>query len=424
MDLTTYLIVFSFITLAFVIVMFCLGVGSFNKRVLKKQSIEGKVFIFVMFLTALLFLGVIFYTFAINQITTLSYICYFLMFLSYAFALMLTLLIIFKPLSKLNSSAKQIAQGRNNLNVDFEGASEFASLSDSLNQVQDNYKLNDKKLNKLEYEYQKFVPKKYLKYFDKTKLEQVSVGDVIQVKLCTMFCDLRSSYYSSETLSLVDNFTLIKEFIDEVTLSVNNHNGFIDKYMGDGVLAIFDSEDDALQSANEIAKKIDYKNIVSIGKETIKYGISLNSGMCVVGVVGEERQKQFVVVSDVVNLCSRVEGLNKIFGTRVLMTKQFMSNLKQSYSFKYVGTIEFDDTTSKVPIFESLNAYEDAKKLYYQKTVAEFESAVRLFEQGELEKAKKYFIDCLKHNPKDALAKLYLTKTQQQMANQITYKVK
>ena len=144
--------------------------------------------------------------------------------------------------------------------------------------------------------------------------------------------------------------------------------------------------------------------------------------MCVVGVVGEEKQKQFVVVSDVVNLCNRVENLNKIFHTRVLMTKQFMSNLKDAYNFKYVGTIEFDDATSKVPIFESLDAYEDSKRLLLQKTVGDFESGVRLYEQGELEKAKQYFVGCIKINQNDALSKLYLSKTQQEMASKLTYK--
>jgi hypothetical protein len=139
--------------------------------------------------------------------------------------------------------------------------------------------------------------------------------------------------------------------------------------------------------------------------------------------VGLSKQKQFVVISDVVNLCSRVEGLNKIFSTRVLFTKQFMSNLKGNYNFKYVGTIEFDDATSKVPVFESLDAYQDAQRLLMQKSVANFESGVRLYEQGELEKAKKYFVQCLKINAGDSLAKLYLAKTQQQMATQITYKV-
>ncbi|MGN1212663.1 MAG: adenylate/guanylate cyclase domain-containing protein, partial [Christensenellales bacterium] len=411
MGLTQYLVIFSAITIVFVVLMFCLLFGRFNKKVLKKSTIEGRVYIYIMVLSAILFVATIVYVLNLAKLDWTSYLVLNLMFVTYAISVMLSLLVIFKPLEKINKTAMELAKGKKNLLFDFEGAMEFESISDSLNEIQNNYKLNDKNLNKKEFEYQKFLPKEYLKYFGKTKLEDVKVGNSVQVKLCTMFCDLRSSYFSSETLSLADNFVLIKEFVDEVTRLVHTHKGFVDKYMGDGILAVFDNEDDALKSANEIAKHIDYKNIVSVGKEAINYGISLNSGMCVVGVVGEEKQKQFVVVSDVVNLCSRVENLNKIFHTRVLMTKQFMSNLKDAYNFKYVGTIEFDDTTSKVPIFESLDAYEDAKRLLLQKTIGDFESGVRLYEQGEFEKAKQYFVGCIKINQNDALSKLYLSKT-------------
>ena len=103
------------------------------------------------------------------------------------------------------------------------------------------------------------------------------------------------------------------------------------------------------------------------------------------------------------------------------MTKQFMSNLKKSYNTKYVGTIEFDDLTSKIPLFESLDAYEDGKRLTFQKTLEEFESGVRFFEKGEFEKAKNFFTICLKQNAGDELAKLYLGKTIQEMSNKLTY---
>ena len=259
--------------------------------------------------------------------------------------------------------------------------------------------------------YQKYIAKEYLKYFGGKKIEDIDVGESVQVKLCSMFCDMRNSFFSSETLSLQDNFELIKEFLSLVSKSVNDNNGFVDRFVGDGVVAIFENEDDALNSANEIAKKLDYKNLVSIGKEPIKFGIGLNSGMCVVGVVGSKNQKQFTAISDAINLCSRIENLNKIFGTRVLMTKNFMGNLQNSNSSRYIGTIEFDDTTSKVPVFESLDAYSNAKKSLLLKKIDEFESGVRFFEKNEFEKAKSMFAQCLKNDNSDYVSKFYFQNT-------------
>ena len=233
---------------------------------------------------------------------------------------------------------------------------------------------------------------------------------------------MRNSYFSSETLSLSDNFELISDFVSSVSSSIKKNNGFVDRFVGDGVLGIFENEDDALRCANQIAKQLDYKNVVSIGKEPIRYGLSLNSGMCVVGIVGSDAQKQFTVVGDVVNLCSRLESLNKIFGTRVIMTKNFMANLKDSYSTRYIGTIEFDDLTSKIPLFESLDAFENSRKIKLAKTVQEFESGVRFYEKGDYENAKKFFMFCVKNDQADSLSRFYFSKTIDDMSKLLPIK--
>ena len=93
-----------------------------------------------------------------------------------------------------------------------------------------------------------------------------------------------------------------------------------------------------------------------------------------------------------------------------------MENLQKAYSFRYVGTIEFDDLTSKVPLFESLDAYSDAQKSSYQKYVQEFESGVRFFEKGSYDKAKEFFSLCVKKDQANNLARYYLTKTISEMS--------
>ena len=411
MNFDFYIVAYSIIVLAFSLIMILLAFSSYNKKVLKKSYMDTRIFMYVVLLSAIFYVGTIFYAYNIKTTNNLTYVIFALIFLAYCVLLMIMLILTLRPLKKIEESTELLAKGRKNLNIDFEGAIEFDNIAKNLEGVQRVYRENDKKLNKKDYEYQKFISKDYLKYFGKTKIDDLELGDSVQVKLCTLFCDLRNSYFSSETLSLKDNFNLIKEFTELVCENVKNNNGFIDKFLGDGILAIFDSEDDCLNAGIEIAKQLDYKNLVSIGKETINYGISLNSGMCVVGIVGSKKQKQFTVVSDVVNLCNRIENLNKIFSTRVLMTKNFMSNVKNPHAFRYVGTIEFDDLTSKIPIFESIDAYADARKNLLVKYLDEFESGVRFYEKGTLDKAKQFFSFCVKKDADNFLAKYYLNRT-------------
>ena len=417
MKIDYYIVFYCIVVIAFFVIMFMLAFSNYNKNVLKKSYLDTKLYIYIVLISAIYYIATIIISTSITASANITYLSYALIFLAYSVSVMLTLFVLLRPLKAIEDKTRELAKGRKNLNIDFEGALEFDSIAENLKNVQKKYRENDKKLNKKDAMYQKYIAKEYLKYFGGKKIEEIEVGENVQVKLCTLFCDMRNSYFSSETLSLQDNFNLINEFLSLVSSKVKDNNGFVDRFVGDGVVAIFDNEDDALKSANEIAKQLDYKNLVSIGKEPIKYGISLNSGMCVVGVVGSKNQKQFTAISDTINLCSRIEDLNKIFGTRVLMTKNFMSNLNNAYVSRYVGTIEFDDLTSKIPVFESLEAYSDAKKSSLLKTLDEFESGVRYFEKGEFEKSKQCFAKCLKNDNADLLSKFYFARAKDSVNN-------
>lgn len=419
MNLQFYLIAFGIISVLFVFVLLSILIARYNNKVLKKSYLSARLYIYVVSISAIFFAISIFYAQNQSVNANIATAIYCLIFFVYSMIMLVVLNLSLKTFWTVEKSAKELAKGKKNLNVDFEGSIEFESLSKSFDKVQDIYRQNDRKLNQKDNEYQKFVPKEYLRYFGAKKITDLKVGDYVQTKLAILFCDLRNSYFASQTLNLQDNFLLIKEFLGQVSTSVKKHNGFVDKYMGDGALAIFDNVQDAYNCANQIAHQLDYKNLVSIGKEPIKFGISLAVGQCVVGIVGENRQKQFAVISDIVNLCSRMEDLNKIFGTRVLMTKQFMSELSPDCSFRYVGTINFDDLTSTVPVFESLDAYDSGKKIEIGKTVQEFESGVRFFEKEQFDKAKQFFVLCVKNDNEDSLSRFYLTKTLEKLSSRL-----
>ena len=107
----------------------------------------------------------------------------------------------------------------------------------------------------------------------------------------------------------------------------------------------------------------------------------------------------------------------------MLLTKQFLSNLKEEHATRYIGTIKFDDLTSAIPMFESLDAYSNAQKNELNKSVDDFESGVRLYEKADFDKAKQYFANCVKNNNNDNLARFYLNKTINQMSSKLTYKL-
>lgn len=148
--------------------------------------------------------------------------------------------------------------------------------------------------------------------------------------VCVMFLDIRNFTSFSEKRSpqeVVDFLNAIFGFCIEI---INKHNGIINKFLGDGFMAVFgaplsDGRDvrNAVNAANEIISRINAE--VTAGNiPDVTVGIGLHSGDAVTGNVGSTARKEYTVIGDVVNLASRIEQLNKQFGSRFLMSEDVM----------------------------------------------------------------------------------------------------
>lgn len=145
--------------------------------------------------------------------------------------------------------------------------------------------------------------------------------------VCVMFLDIRNFTGFAETRSpeeVVDYLESLFGFMIEI---VNRHQGIINKFLGDGFMAVFgapvsDGDDcaNALRAAREILARVEEE--VSAGRVLpTSVGIGLHAGDAVTGSIGSQLRKEYTVIGDVVNLASRIEQLNKQFGTRLLISE-------------------------------------------------------------------------------------------------------
>lgn len=411
LDLNTTLILYAIITAIFLIVVFCIIFSIFNKKVLSKWHIDTKILFYAVSITFIMFLAVIYYCFSVAEFTINVYLILSGVFIGYTVISLITFYFLLKPVRDLQDITTDLASGKKNLDIELSGAKEFEHIEENLIEVQNNYKIGDKKLNEKDNEYQKYLPNNYLKLLNKTKIEQVNVGDNIKKDMSIMFCDVRDSFFSSGTMNLEENFKVINNFLGLVGKEVRKNKGFVDKFMGDGVLAVFENEEDALKSANSICEKIEYQNLVTIGVKNIDFGIAVHTGSVIIGVVGEQKRKSATIISDAVNLVSRIEHLNKLLKTKILFTKETLNGITdEKIHYRYVGTMSFDDLTKPIALFEGLDGYKGVKRNSLVKTKDIFETAVRSFEKEDYENAKKLFIDVLKNASEDYLSKFYLSK--------------
>jgi len=148
--------------------------------------------------------------------------------------------------------------------------------------------------------------------------------------MTTMFADIRGFTTLSETMTPQENFKFINGYLTQMEPIIDKYNGFIDKYIGDAIMALFPTcADDAVQAAIAMLKKlVDYnQGRQRAGYQLINIGIGIHTGPLMLGTVGGQNRMDGTVISDAVNLASRVEGLTKIYGTPLLITEQTYSSL-------------------------------------------------------------------------------------------------
>jgi class 3 adenylate cyclase len=182
--------------------------------------------------------------------------------------------------------------------------------------------------------YRRFVPMEFLECLQKSNITAVTLGDNIATTMSVMFCDIRNFTSLSETMTPEENFNFINSYLGRVSPIVKAHGGFIDKYMGDAFMGLFPgTPDDAVQCAINLHKDLDdynrQKQQESPTSHEVAIGIGINTGSIMLGTVGSEERMEGTVISDAVNLASRVEQLTKSFGHETVITEHTWEGLDE-----------------------------------------------------------------------------------------------
>lgn len=382
----------------------------FNRKVLSKISLSLKITTYLSLVSLLL----IFTEYYVLRISTSPFVREYDnlilagIFFVYILFVFFILYVNLYPIKKIQSNTNRLAIGDKRLNNIVEGSKEFDEIQENLINIQRKNLSNEEYKLMLKKEYYKFVPREFYDYLGKNDVFEMTLGESVQKDVTILFIDIRNSYKTSESLSLEENFKFINNYLSIVGESVRNFNGFIDKFLGDGVLAVFISEKDALLCSTQIANKFENINLVSIGMDKIRYGIGMHSGKVVIGIVGEKERLTPTIISDSVNLAYKIESLNKIFQSKILFTKEVLNNIPSDVelNYRYVGLVTIDSIG--VSIFENLDSYIGSNKTAYIKSKNMFETAVRNYEEKNYKKARTLFLEVLKINEDDNLAKYYL----------------
>lgn len=276
-----------------------------------------------------------------------------------------------------------------------------------------------KELNKAA---QRFVPREYLAFLDKTSLVDINLGDHVTDEMTVMFSDLRSFTTISETMTPQQNFDFINAYLGRVSPVIRKNNGFIVKYLGDGIMAIFPGAADCgVQAGIDKLKQVNLYNIkrTQQNRLPISIGIGINTGHMMVGMVGESGRMQGDAFSDAVNLTSRVEGLSKHYGVSFIITdatKQALTNPSQ-YNIRFLDKVQVKGKLKILVLYEVYDADLTSSRTLKQESHKHYEQAMQYYYAQEFEQTQSILFDVLQKNPKDKVAWHHLVKATQCLEN-------
>ena len=263
----------------------------------------------------------------------------------------------------------------------------------------------------------RFVPKQFLEYLGKDSIADIQLGDQIQKEMTVLFTDIRDFTSISEQMTPKENFNFLNNYLGYMEPVIRNNNGFVDKFMGDSIMALFpDNTEDAINAAIEMRiKLIEFNHIISqFGQAPINSGIGIHTGSLMLGIVGGEGRMEGTVISDAVNLASRLEGLTKLYGSAIIITEETLVKISDptNYNYRFLDIVKVKGKQEAVYIFEIIDADpEDIKELKAE-TKDLFTTAMQAYKNKEFTQALDAFKQVVDANPSDKAAIQYILRCQ------------
>lgn len=205
-------------------------------------------------------------------------------------------------------------------------------------------------------------------------------------EMTVLFSDIRSFTSISETLSATELKDLLNRYFTPITEVIFNHQGTIDKYVGDMVMAFWgapledqDHARHALEAADEMIHTLDRLNpeLTALGYPAVEVGIGLNTGPMNVGDMGSNFRRAYTVLGDAVNLGSRLEGLTKFYGVKILIGPDTRAQV-QDWVFRPVDRIRVKGKQEPMTVYEPLGPADEIGDQWVDE-LSRLEAAYRLY---------------------------------------------
>lgn len=259
----------------------------------------------------------------------------------------------------------------------------------------------------------RFVPFQFLEYLKKNSILDVQLGDQVLENMTILFADIRSFTSLSEVMTPEENFKFLNSFLSQVVPVIRQQGGFVDKFIGDAIMALFPyPPDKAVRAAIELQNAVKRYNRARnrAGYREISLGIGIHTGQLMLGTIGETNRMETTVIADTVNIASRLEDLTKTYGARIIISKELFEKMddKSGITSRSLGLSPVKGKAEPLEIIEILDQSRNSSDEAKIDSLNDFEEAVNLIQEGQYDKAATLLKAIMTRNPDDAAAAYFL----------------
>ena len=261
----------------------------------------------------------------------------------------------------------------------------------------------------------RFVPTEFLELLGRRSIVGVVPGEHVATHLSVLFCDIRSFTPLVESLGPAAAFDFINAWLGSMEPAIHRHRGFIDSYLGDGIMALFPGgADAAVRAGVDMLLALDGFNAAHAGHlgVPLSMGIGVNAGSIMLGTIGGGERLDVGVVGDAVNLASRIEGMTRIYGARFLVSGAVQEGMSDpdGAALRELDLVIAKGKTQPIRIFEVLDALPDDERQARLASRDTYADALAAWRRGAFADARDGFRRCLEIWPADGAARLLLSR--------------
>ena len=261
--------------------------------------------------------------------------------------------------------------------------------------------------------YAHFVPQQLLQFLSIKNIRDIRLGLQTERRMTVLFSDIRDFTSLSESMTPQENFNFLNSYLSQMEPVISLHRGVIDKYIGDAIMALFpDSPDDALLGALAMLERLEAYNHGRnrAGYVPTRIGIGINTGVVMLGTIGGSGRMDGTVISDAVNVSSRLEDLTKTYGVPLLISEHTLHSLEnpQRYQIRFIDRLRLKGKHEPQSVYEVYDCDPPPLRQAKARTQRRFEEALAYYHLRDIPQARSRLLDCMAEAPGDIPARIYL----------------